>query len=329
MSDWQRVQDNALDNALNSDLNNDLNNAVNIGQAVRCTVCPRRCGVERRAIGGIGDGAGFCGVGRLPVLARAAAHFGEEPCISGSRGSGAVFFSGCSLRCVFCQNEVISRRYFGKTVTVARLREIFEELAASGVHNINLVNPTHFADAIAEALEKPLSVPVVYNSSGYERVETLRRLEGKIQVYMPDYKYALPEAAARYSAAADYPEVAWRAIREMFRQCGAYRLDDAGIMQSGVLIRHLVLPGNPENSRRVIDRVTGEFAQGEVLFSLMGQYTPCGDLGDFPELQYPLSNLEYAEAEEYLLATGWEDGYLQPPEASGEEYIPAFDLTGI
>lgn len=302
---------------------------LNDRQAVRCTACPRLCGAVRRLDTPLGEGAGFCRAGRLPVLARAAAHFGEEPCISGSRGSGAVFFSGCSLRCVFCQNESISRRHFGREVTAARLREIFLELADSGVHNINLVNPTHFADAVAEALEQPLPVPVVYNSSGYERVETLRRLEGKIQVYMPDYKYALREPAARYSAAGDYPEVAWAAVMEMFRQRGRYRLDDEGIMQSGVLIRHLVLPGNQENTRLVIDRLTDAFAPGEVLFSLMGQYTPCGDLQCFPELQYPLSAAEYAEVEEYLLGTGWEDGYLQPPEAAGEEYIPAFDLTGV
>ena len=298
-------------------------------QAVLCTACPRLCGVRRGEDTVPGSGSGFCRSGWLPVLARAAAHFGEEPCISGTRGSGAVFFSGCSLRCVFCQNESISRRYCGQQVTVSRLREIFIELSDSGIHNINLVNPTHFAGAIADALEQPLPVPVVYNSSGYERVETLRRLEGKIQVYMPDYKYALAEPAARYSAAGDYPDTAWAAIEEMYRQCGRYRLDGEGILQSGVLIRHLVLPGCAENTRRVIDRITGNFASGEVLFSLMGQYTPCGDLSRFPELQYPLSALEYAEAEEYLLATGWEDGYLQPPEAAGVEHIPAFDLTGV
>jgi putative pyruvate formate lyase activating enzyme len=268
-------------------------------------------------------------MGRLPVLARAAAHYGEEPCISGTCGSGAVFFSGCSLRCVFCQNEQISHGGFGEEVSVARLREIFDELVASGVHNINLVNPTHFAEAIAEALEDPLPVPVVYNSSGYERVETLRKLEGKIQIYMPDYKYALTEPARRYSLAADYPEIAAASIFEMFRQTGAYRLNDEGILQSGVLIRHLVLPGNAENSRRVIDWLTSTFKSGDVLFSLMGQYTPCGDLTDFPELAEPLAPLEYAEAVDYLFAAGWEDGYLQEPDSFGVEYIPCFDLTGV
>lgn len=297
-----------------------------------CEVCPRRCKVSRSlSMNDLKSGLsrGWCRVGRLPVLARAAAHYGEEPCISGTRGSGAVFFSGCSLRCVFCQNEQISHGCFGEEVSVARLREIFDELVASGVHNINLVNPTHFADAIAKALEKPLPVPVVYNSSGYERVETLRRLEGKIQIYMPDYKYALAEPARRYSLAGDYPEVAAAAIAEMFRQTGAYRLDNEGILQSGVLIRHLVLPGNAENSRRVIDWLTQTFKPGDVLFSLMGQYTPCGDLSAFPELAEPLAPLEYAEAEDYLCAVGWEDGYLQEPDASGVEYIPAFDLTGV
>lgn len=298
-------------------------------QAVRCTACPRLCGAVRRPGVAPGSGGGFCRSGSLPVLARAAAHFGEEPCISGTHGSGTVFFSGCSLRCVFCQNEPISRHHFGQEVSVARLREIFLELAASGVHNINLVNPTHFADSIAEALEQPLPVPVVYNSSGYESVETLRRLEGKIQIYMPDCKYALGEPAARYSAAADYPQIARAAIAEMYRQRGRYRMDYEGILQSGVLIRHLVLPGSRENTRQVIDWLTSTFAPGEVLFSLMGQYTPCGDLDGFPELQHPLSMPEYSEAEEYLLATGWEDGYLQPPEAAGVEHIPEFDLTGV
>ncbi len=268
-------------------------------------------------------------MGSLPVLARAAAHFGEEPCISGVNGSGAVFFSGCALSCVFCQNQEISRHFFGREVTVNRLRQIFQALIDSGVHNINLVNPTHFILPIAEALERPLSVPVVYNSSGYERVEALRLLADKVQIYLPDYKYAFAEPAAKYSGAADYPQVAAKAIAEMFRQRGAYRLDENGLMQSGVLIRHLILPGNLANTFRVIDWLTQNFQSGQVMFSLMGQYTPCGDLASFPELQQPLTFAEYRQAEEYLLATGWEDGYLQEPDAAGQECIPAFDLTGV
>ena len=295
----------------------------------KCVICPRACGVPRPLSVRPGLGLGCCHMGRLPVLARAAAHFGEEPCITGSRGSGAVFFFFCSLSCVYCQNEEISQRYHGVEITVPRLRKIFAELVALGAHNINLVNPTHFAPAIAEALERPLPVPVVYNCSGYESVSTLRLLEGKIQVYLPDYKYALAEPALLYSQVPDYPQVAALAIKEMFRQRGAYQFDDAGLLQSGVLIRHLVLPGNLSNTYQVIDWLTNNFQSGQVLFSLMGQYTPCGDLHKFPELQQTLTKEEYTKAEACLLATGWEDGYLQEPEAAGCEAIPAFDLTGV
>ncbi len=296
---------------------------------LKCNICPRRCGVQRLLSVQPGKAAGLCRVGQQPVLARAAAHFGEEPCISGSQGSGTVFFSGCSLRCVFCQNIDISQKFVGQEITVPRLRDIFFRLIDSGVHNINLVNSTHFIMAIAEALEEPLPVPVVYNSSGYERVESLRLLEGKVQIYLPDYKYAMIPPAKRYSGVPDYPQVAAAAIREMLRQRGSYQLDKNGLMQSGVLIRHLVLPGNLDNTFRVIDWLAQNFQPGQVLFSLMGQYTPCGDLQSFPELQKPLTEFEYAQAEEYLLATGWEDGYLQEPEAAGQEAIPDFDLTGI
>ena len=296
---------------------------------IKCNACPKRCNVLRQLSAVPGQADGRCGMGRLPVVARAAAHFGEEPCISGTQGSGAVFFTGCSLGCVFCQNIDISHRYFGREVTIPRLREIFARLIDSGVHNINLVNPTHFVTAIAKALEQHLPVPVVYNSSGYERVESLRLLADKVQVYLPDYKYALAEPAQLYSGAADYPQVAVAALVEMFRQRGAYQLDDSGLMQSGLLIRHLVLPGNLTNTFRVIDWLVQNFQPGEVMFSLMGQYTPCGDLSAFPELQQPLTVEEYTQAEEYLLATGWEDGYLQEPEAAGLEAVPLFDLTGV
>lgn len=294
-----------------------------------CRICPRACGVNRPDSREAAVGLGRCRMGRWPVVARAAAHFGEEPCISGTRGSGTVFFSGCSLGCVYCQNGKISQRNFGKEISPSRLRDIFFELIEQGVHNINLVNPSHFAESIAEALEEPLPVPVVYNTSGYERVETLKLLEGKIQVYLPDYKYALNEPAARYSLAADYPKAAESAIYEMFRQCGPYRLDDEGILQQGVLIRHLVLPANLVNTHAVIAWLNRHFKKGEVLFSLMGQYTPCGNLANFPELQRSLTQEEYQRAEEYLLASGWEDGYLQEPEAAGTEAIPEFDLTGV
>ena len=192
-----------------------------------CSICPRGCGVDRA-----GGQFGFCAVPDAPVVARAAPHFGEEPCISGTRGSGAVFFSGCNLRCVFCQNRTISRGEHGKEITVAQLRGIFLRLRDEGVHNINLVTPSHYTRQIAEALSGlELGIPVVWNSSGYECVETLRMLDGLVQVYLPDLKYALSEPAARYSAAADYPQVARAAILEMYRQTGPFRLDEDGMLQ--------------------------------------------------------------------------------------------------
>ena len=286
-----------------------------------CTLCPRKCGRLRPD--------GFCRMGENPRVARAALHFWEEPCISGTRGSGAVFFSGCSLRCVFCQNQEISAGGFGKDISVERLREIFDELIARGAHNINLVNPTHFAGAIAEALDKPLPVPVVYNSGGYDRVETLRMLDGKVQVYLPDMKYAQAELGARYARADDYPEFAKAAIQEMVRQTGPYQLDENGMLVSGVLIRHLVLPGHLQNTRQVIDWVAQTFAPGTVLFSLMSLYIPCGDLSHTPELNRRLTKREQDAAEDYLFAAGIEDGFVQERASAKQEYIPAFDLTGV
>lgn len=286
-----------------------------------CTLCPRKCGRLRPD--------GFCRMGKNPRVARAALHFWEEPCISGTRGSGSVFFSGCSLRCVFCQNQEISTGGFGKDISVERLREIFDELIARGAHNINLVNPTHFTGAIAEALDKPLPVPVVYNSGGYDRVETLRMLDGKVQVYLPDMKYAQAELGARYARADDYPEFAKAAIQEMVRQTGPYQLDENGMLVSGVLIRHLVLPGHLQNTRQVIDWVAQTFAPGTVLFSLMSQYIPCGDLSHTPELNRRLTKREQDAAEDYLFAAGIEDGFVQERASAKQEYIPAFDLTGV
>lgn len=226
-----------------------------------CTLCPRRCGAVRTEA----RGEGFCGMPALPVVARAALHHWEEPSISGSSGSGTVFFSGCVLGCVFCQNGSISHGGFGKTVTVERLREIFEELIAQGAHNINLVSPTLYAHVIREALEDPLPVPVVWNTGGYERVETLRSLEGKVQIWLPDLKYADGDLAARYSGAADYFPVAADAILEMYRQAGDYVLED-GLLRRGVVIRHLLLPGALDNAKRVMDWVAEHFRPGQVLF---------------------------------------------------------------
>ena len=289
-----------------------------------CDLCPRKCHIDRT------QRRGFCGVGAALTAARAGLHFWEEPCISGPGGSGAVFFSGCNLRCVFCQNRAISRGGRGKEITVARLRTIFDELVWQGADNINLVTPTHFTDLIAEALRqgKP-PVPVIWNSSAYEEPDTLKTLEGLVDVYLPDYKYADAALAARFSHAPDYPQKAWAAIREMHRQTGDYRLDEDGMLLSGVLIRHLILPGHVDNTLDAIDAVTTEFTDEAVLFSLMSQYTPPEEPLPFPELNRRLTKEEYDRAVDYLYLCGWENGFMQELSSAQSEYTPDFDGSGI
>jgi putative pyruvate formate lyase activating enzyme len=290
-----------------------------------CSLCPRRCAARRKE----SSGAGFCGVGTLPVVGKAMRHFWEEPCVSGEKGTGAVFFAGCPLGCVYCQNYRISAGRYGKAVSPARLRAIYFELIGQGVHNISLITPTHFTDAVTKSLEGGLPVPVVWNTGGYDRVESLRRLEGKVQIYLPDMKYAERDTAARYSMAPDYPEAAKSAVMEMYRQTGPYVLGGDGLLQRGVLIRHLVLPGNLDNTRRVIDWVAGAFSPGQVLFSLMSQYTPVPGLDRFPELQRRLTPEEYDEALDYMEQAGIEDGFFQELSSAKEEYTPDFDLEGV
>lgn len=291
-----------------------------------CNDCPRKCGVLR-----CDDvPSGICRSLALPSVSRAAPHFGEEPCISGSLGSGTIFFTGCNLRCVFCQNHEISHGEGGKRVSPGELRDIMLRLRDQGVHNINLVTPTHFARVIREALgELELGIPVVWNSSGYESVETLRSLEGLVQIYMPDFKYAKPPVAAKYSAAVDYPAVASAAILEMYRQTGPYVLDSEGIMRSGVLIRHLILPGQELNSMDVIDFVAESFPEDSVLFSLMCQYTPMPGLEAFPELHARVSSETNEFLCGYMRKCGISSGYWQEVESATDEMIPAFDLTGV
>ena len=289
-----------------------------------CRLCPRRCGADRET------GAGFCGVPAAALVCRAAPHYGEEPCISGTRGSGAVFFAGCNLRCVFCQNHAISRGRAGTPLSVPELRDCFLRLRDQGVHNLNLVTGSHYSDLLAEALTGlDLGIPVVWNSSAYESVEQLRRLEGLVQVYLPDLKYADPALAGRYSAAPDYPQVALAAIREMYRQTGPARFDSEGLLRRGVLIRHLILPGAAENSLRVMDLIEDHLPVGELLFSLMAQYTPMPGLEAYPELQRPITAAEYERCRSYLEFSAIDRGYLQEPESATEEMIPAFDGTGV
>ena len=287
-----------------------------------CTLCPRRCGAERTETAG----HGFCGMPAGLRVARAALHLWEEPPLSGTRGSGTVFFSGCTLRCCYCQNREISAGGFGRAITTGRLREIFEELIAQGAHNINLVTPTHFLPWILPALEPKLPVPVVYNCGGYESVETLRLLEGKVDVYLPDLKYADAALAARLSAAPDYFPAATAAIREMFRQTGPYVMED-GLLKRGVMIRHLVLPGQLDNTRRCIDWVAQTFSPGQVLFSLMSQYTP--QPGSEGPLGRHVTAGEYRSAVAYMKNCGITDGFTQERTAAREEYTPPFDLTGV
>ena len=291
-----------------------------------CNDCPRKCGAERteNKIGGV------CSSPALARIARAAPHFGEEPCISGHQGSGTVFFTGCNLRCVFCQNHDISRGGVGKTVSTERLRDIFLELQDAGVHNINLVTASHFVPEVAKALEAAkLDIPVAWNSSGYDSVETLKRLEGLVQIYMPDLKYLDSDLARRYSLAPDYPEVATAAIKEMYRQVGSFVLDEDGIMQSGVLVRHLILPGAGENSRRVIDFVSDNFPGDMVLFSLMSQFTPMPNTEKFPELQKRITKEENNALCDYMAIRGIEYGFWQEPDSATDEMIPDFDNTGV
>ena len=288
-----------------------------------CTLCPRNCGAERTET----KTGGVCRQLSIPVAAKAMLHQWEEPCFVGEHGAGTVFFSGCNLRCCFCQNGPISQGDVGKPITAVRLREIFRELIDQGAACLDLVTPTHFTPVILEALgEEPWPVPVVWNCGGYEKPDTLRLLKGKVQVYLPDLKYALPGPAKKYSAAEDYFDWASRAIQEMFRQTGPYRMEN-GMLKKGVLIRHLILPGELENTRRVIDWVAETFRPGEVLFSLMSQYTP--QPGAAGNLARHVTKAEYRAAVAYMENCGITNGFTQERTSAKEEYTPEFDLRGI
>lgn len=295
-----------------------------------CYVCPHRCGVDRPANMSDTTGCfGSCGVGLAPIVARAGLHMWEEPVISGTKGSGTVFFSGCNLHCVFCQNYDISCKGFGKEITIKRLKEIYHELIAQGAHNINLVTPTHFTEAVLQSLDEPLPVPVVYNTSGFETQDTLRRLKGKVQIYLPDLKYSDDMAAIKYSNAPYYFRIATDAIKEMYNQVGDYHIDDNGIMTKGVIIRHLIMPGMPDNTKRIIDWVAANFKPGQVMFSLMHQYVPCGRANEYPEINCKVTDEEYKELENYLLQSTIEDGFVQEGDAACKDFIPCFDGTGV
>ena len=287
-----------------------------------CILCPRLCGVDRT------ERVGYCGSGSLPKVARAAKHHWEEPCISGTEGSGTVFFSGCTPGCVFCQNREISRGGTGREVTVEHLADIFQRLEGQGVHNLNLVTPTHFTPQILQALElaKP-TVPVVMNCGGYERVETLRQWEGKVQVYLPDLKYFSPELSAKYSAAPDYFAVASKAIMEMHRQ-QPQLVWEGDLLKSGLIIRHLVLPGCMKDSLQILDFLDKHLPKDSFLLSLMSQYTPTENCKQFPEINRRVTTYEYRKVADRAAELGF-SGFAQDRRSAKEEYTPPFNLEGV
>lgn len=289
-----------------------------------CNLCPRKC----NAIRDEDMGNGFCKMPLSPVLARADIHNWEEPCISGEKGTGAIFFSGCSLKCCFCQNYPISHENKGQTITTNRLVEIIKELENKGVNTVDFVNPTHFSHIIAEALKmyKP-AVPVVYNSSGYDSVETLRQLEGLVDVYLPDLKYFSSEKSQKYAGCPDYFEKAGKAILEMHRQQPKNEFKD-GIIQKGIIIRHLVLPANVDESKNILLWVKNNLPE-DTYISLMNQYTPYGDIADFKELNRRLTTAEYNKVVDYFLEIGLVNGFVQEKTSATTEFIPDFDMTGV
>lgn len=287
-----------------------------------CNQCPRRCNVDRE------NALGYCRAPNAYKLARASLHFWEEPCISGKSGSGAVFFSGCNLGCVFCQNYEISHKCKGVEVSEERLIRIFEHLVDEGANNINLVNPTHYAVQLAHTLKKyKPPVPVVYNTSGYDSVDTLKLLDGLVDIYLPDFKYMRNDKALRYSRAEDYPQFAMPALTEMKRQVGNDVFDENGIMKRGMIIRHLVLPGNTNSAIQALDYLAENF--GDTYISVMAQYVPCTDLSEYKEINRKITKREYDKVVNHILELGLEKVFLQKLESATEDYIPDFDLSGV
>ncbi|HIU79030.1 MAG TPA: radical SAM protein [Candidatus Avilachnospira avicola] len=291
-----------------------------------CRLCPRMCGADRRKT------KGACGEGTGIRAARAALHFWEEPCLSDSGGSGAIFFSGCTLRCCYCQNYMISQSGLGREISEDRLYEIMLELQDKGAQNIDLITATQFIPSLIPVLERArpeLHIPIVYNCGGYERAETLRLLEGYVDIYLPDLKYHSSEVSGRYSAAPDYFPYAKEAIKEMIRQCGKPVFDEKGRLQKGVIIRHMVLPGQKEDSIRLLEWIRDELPKGGFLISLMSQYTPFFRAKEHPEIDRRLTSYEYDRVLKAALSMGIDLGYMQERSSAREEYTPLFDLEGL
>jgi len=292
-----------------------------------CTLCPRNCHVDRTS-----GRTGYCKATDELVVARAALHMWEEPCISGEEGSGAVFFSGCAVGCVYCQNHNIARGLAGKKITIARLADIFLELQEKGANNINLVTPSHYVPQIREALdtarEKGLHLPIVYNCSGYEKKETLKLLENYVDIYLPDFKYKNSEPAKRYSNCPEYFPHACEALNEMVRQAGEPEFDERGIMKKGVIVRHLMLPGYLEDSKQIISYLYKTYGD-HIYISIMNQYTPLQYVEKYPEINRKVTEEEYNELVDYAIELGVENGFIQEGETASESFIPEFNEEGV
>ncbi len=300
---------------------------TSIPELTSCTLCPRNCKADRSS-----GKTGFCGVDSTIYLARAALHMWEEPCISGKKGSGAVFFTGCGLRCCFCQNHDIAIGSRGLAVTVERLSEIFLELKEKGAANINLVTGAHYVAQIVQALdlarERGLDLPIIYNSSGYEKTETLKALEGYVDIYLPDMKYMEEELAQKFSHAEDYPETAKAAIREMVRQTGKCEFDESGYIRKGTIVRHLILPGHTRNSRKVLKYLYETYGD-DIYISIMNQYTPVRSFDRYEELNRKVTKREYERVLDAAVEMGIRNGFIQEGETASESFIPKFDYEGV
>lgn len=290
-----------------------------------CTLCPRECGADRTQT------KGFCGGGDTIYAARSALHHWEEPCISGTRGSGTIFFSGCSLRCCFCQNASISAERFGAPLSISQLEECMLKLQRQGAHNINFVTGNHYAPWITEAVKavrNRLHIPIVWNSSGYESMEVLRMLDGIVDIYLPDFKYLYEETAVCYAGAADYPEIAAAALKEMYRQAGKCAFDEDGLLQRGMIVRHLVLPGHRHESMALLSALSELLPMEEILLSLMGQYTPPAEHLPYKNLNRKLTTMEYQSVLKHAQELGF-DGFSQELSSAQSRYTPEFNLEGI
>lgn len=291
-----------------------------------CNLCPRKCGVDRK------DRFGYCSVGEKVRVARASLHLWEEPCISGQNGSGTVFFTGCNLGCVYCQNRKISSGNCGRELTENQLSKVFLKLQEKGAHNINLVTPTHFVlpviSAVKLAKDNGLSIPIVYNTSGYETKETIRAMNGIVDIYLTDFKYMSSDLSKRYSFAPNYPEVTKAALYEMVSQTGSPFINENGLMESGVIVRHLVLPNNTDDSKAVIEYLYKTYGN-TIFISIMNQFTPLENLENYPEINRKITDKEYNEVVDFALSLGVENAFIQEGETQSESFIPDFDCGEI